>query len=260
MATYSEIYISFIANTPLNTTLSFMAGTEVLSAVWVSNRVASGQIEVGVPTSLAGQRAAINYMAAFVADHNALDVYEVTVTGITVTIKSKNPLINFSNFITNAASGTLVASIDNYSASTYLVTSVVFGTAILNQFNTHYSTIVTTSILTIRVTGDVTILANAINPFSFELPRNVGFNILLRSIDGQEITLVYLDEEVPQLIPPLPEPDPEVASSVRYRIGVGKAGDNLTNAESIIKTPAFTFDRDDITFDTTLRTFDEIPV
>lgn len=46
-------------------------------------------------------------------------------------------------------------------------------------------------------------------------------------------------------------------ADVKHVIGIGRLNDNVNTATPPVLTPAFTFDRIDITFDTLMRTFDE---
>lgn len=227
--------------------------------MWVSYRAAANQIEVGPPTYITGERAAINFEAAFIADHNTLNEFEVVRSALVVTIRSKNPMVQFSDFNASVGTDKISPSIANYAGPSYTLVSVVFSAATTNPQGTHYKVNITTSLVTKTVTGDVTISNNTLNPFSFEMPRGVGFDIVLTEAGGQTLDVEYNDEDVPEIIVELPPP-PVETSAVRYRIGVGHLNDDIAQPDTIIKLPAFTFDREDITFDTTIRTFDEIPV
>jgi len=46
-------------------------------------------------------------------------------------------------------------------------------------------------------------------------------------------------------------------SEVKHRIGIGKLGDDINSDYLPVKSAVFTFDRSDITMDSTNRTFDE---
>lgn len=258
MATFAQIDITFFADMDLGTSISFQ-GHALMAFNWVNARYAPGQIEVGTPTGLAGERTALNLMAAFYSDYNIPYRYDAFISGNTLSIRAKDPTIEFSNF-SNPYDRNVTAEITDYVGPTYTLTSVIFSTATTNPQGTHYKVNITTSLVTKSVTGTVTISNNTANPFSFEMPRGQGFDLLLTSNSGQTLEVEYADQDVPEIIEDIPIPPEESGSAVRYRIGVGHANDNLTNADVIIKLPAFTFDRTDIMFDTTLRTFDEIPV
>lgn len=48
-------------------------------------------------------------------------------------------------------------------------------------------------------------------------------------------------------------------AEVKHRLGTGRSGDNIAMDFIPIALAGFTFDRMNITFDSTSRTFDEIP-
>lgn len=259
MATYSELRIFFYAEIGVGTTMSFKAGGKTYNFMWVSYRASANQIEVGPPTYITGERPAMNFEAAFNADHMALDEWEVVRSALVVTIKAKSPSVLFSDFSASVGTDKISPSIANYAGPSYTLTSVIFSAATTNPQGTHYKVNITTSLITKTVTGTISISGNTLNPFSFEMPRGVGFELLLAEAGGRTLEVNYSDEDVPEVIVELPPP-PVETSAVRYRIGVGYMNDDIAKPDTIIKLPAFTFDREDITFDTTIRTFDEIPV
>lgn len=49
-----------------------------------------------------------------------------------------------------------------------------------------------------------------------------------------------------------------MAQSVQHRIYFGNQADSIDEDSGYLLSPVFTFDRTDITFDSTIRTFDEM--
>lgn len=197
--TYSEIRIFFYQDIPAGTTMSF-TGDSAYSYTWVNVRYSSGQVEVGVPFLPAGGRAAINFAAAFNADHNTTGLYEVTVSGILVTIASTIPGVDFSDFSSNVGTEMISPSLHNYSGDVFSLTSLVFSEATTNPPCTHYKVTIETSVLTDSVSGTVSIVDNEDNPFSFELLRGQSFNITLTAEDGQTINIVRSTSQVPKAL------------------------------------------------------------
>lgn len=196
--TYSQIEITFFEDMDLGTSISFQA--DVLMAFqWVDTRYAPGQVQIGTPTAIAGERTALNMESAFWADYNTPYRYETLVVGNKITIKSRLYGVDFSDF-SNPSDRNIAEFISNYEGTPFTLTSLVFSEATTNPKCSHYKVNITTSILTKTVTGTVSILDNLNNPFSFELLRGQSFNITLSDGDGQTINIVISSSQVPKAL------------------------------------------------------------
>lgn len=196
--TYSQIEITFFEDMDLGTSISFQGHT-LMTFQWVNTRYAPGQVEIGIPTEITGERTALAMQAAFWADYNTPYRYDTVVVGNKITIKSRIPSIEFSNF-SNPYDRNIAETISNYEGIPFTLTSLIFSEATINPKCSHYKVTIETSVLTTSVTGTVNIPTNTNNPFSFELLRGQSFNITLSDGDGQTINIVRSSSQVPKAL------------------------------------------------------------
>lgn len=186
----------------LGTSISFQGHT-LMNFEWVNTRYAPGQVEIGTPTAIPGQRTALNMQAALNADYNTPWKYQTLVTNnatsATISIKAEIPSIEFSDF-ENPFDIDITHEIIEYEGTPFTLTSLVFSEATINPKCSHYKVTIETSVLTTSVTGTVNIPTNTNNPFSFELLRGQSFNITLNDGDGQTINIVRSSAQVPKAL------------------------------------------------------------
>lgn len=203
--TYDQIRIFFKLDITIGTTLSFDTISfdfplPNIDYAWVTTRYTSGQVPVGTPTINQGERAAINFMAAFIADYNSTGLFEVTRIDSDVIIKSTDPSITFLNFSASVGTNRIDHEVTEYVGTPYTLTSLLFSAATTNPACSHYKVTIETNLLTVSVSGTVVIPANTDNPFSFELLRGQAFNITLTDDDGQTINTIKTSDQVPKLL------------------------------------------------------------
>lgn len=187
MDTYSEIEITFIADL-VDETISFDSGDlaqspATLTETWVPTRKEAGQVTQGTPTATAGERSAINFVAAFEADYNVLKTYTIERVLNVVTIKSNDTIHDFGNFSISANPSKVSHSITNSSYVPFTIDSIAFGTA-TGQEDTHVKVILTTSETCDRISGTFDIEnSGSANPFEFNVPRGASF-LLVAELDS----------------------------------------------------------------------------
>lgn len=103
--TYEEIQITFNDDMTLGSYIEFDVTdnisnqTSTIKEEWYYTRTRPYRVALPISddTLPKNERSAINFVEAFNLDYNSLGAYEVTRSGITVTIKAKSPNISFSN-------------------------------------------------------------------------------------------------------------------------------------------------------------------
>jgi hypothetical protein len=204
--TYSEIKIKFNESPGWGTILKFD----------ISNGLRSGEIkeefvlfrasnyQVLTDSGLDGIGSAENYVESFNLDYNSTDIYEVSRVGNEVTIKSKNPLISFSNgsAILYPPLGGLNPFIvdvqftyNNFQGSIFGINNVEFEEA-ANPC-THIKVKVSTTELATKITAPVSVNPNNNNPFYFEILRDSAIKIICNNATNQEaIQKVFLPKSL----------------------------------------------------------------
>ena len=197
--TYSEIKIQFNEELTIGSVVSFLLKSSLypsdpgfpLTETWVYRR--SGRYEVstigtGAPTSIVGERTAINFVTSFNLDMNGGSVYTVTRSGNEVSIKSNHAVFKFAN-PTAENNGNILNvgfTINNFTGSIFEISSLEF----LQATNpcTHVKVRLTTSELATEVLEPVAVENNTDNPVEFELLKGSGLVWFdLKSSDGQQI-------------------------------------------------------------------------
>lgn len=204
--TYSEIEITFDDDVALNDYVNFRAATSgglFINIVeqWKTLRSNPNQVTVGTPTATAGERSAINFVAAFNLDYNSTSLYVVERVVNVVTIKCTSPIFDF-DFVGIAHTNSADVSFDitNYSGTALTIDDVEFIEATTNPVCTHYKVSVTTSVLATTISAPISVTGNTDNPFTFEMPRDVGFSIVCQDDFGQLATRVFSYNEVPKTL------------------------------------------------------------
>ena len=103
MTTYSELTIVFNEDLEYSDNITFkISDTQSASFInvietWRLVRSAANQVIIGVPTAVAGERTATNFVQSFNLDYNSTNVYELVRTLNSVVIKSTNADLIFEN-------------------------------------------------------------------------------------------------------------------------------------------------------------------
>lgn len=177
----------------------------------VSVRYGSGQVAIGPPTSIAGERSAINFVSAFTADFiSGSSIYSISRVDNVVTIYSNNDTITFINAyswdhysnLPNVDNNDVTFSINNYNGSFYVLEEVDLIESVINPNCTHYAAQFTTSLLTDNyvVSGSAPITDNTDNPFIVEIPRGQGYNITCFSETDQSLSHSLIALNAPPIL------------------------------------------------------------
>ena len=146
---YSKITLTFNADLAINERIGFEASLNSVSIyeTWAAQRTQSYLVTQGTATAIVGERSAINFVQAFNLDFNSTNLYEVTRTDNVVVIESTVADNDFSGFynyadITTgepyALSGSVSASIENFSGDVLTIDTVSVIEATVNAVCTHY--------------------------------------------------------------------------------------------------------------------------
>lgn len=191
---YSQITLTFSANlTPTNTIriTNYPDGPDgiidVWTETWLALRTSNGYVTTGTPTTTAGERAAINFVAAFNLDYNSLAQFEVTRTENVVVIKALSPIHEFiaagvyeTSSLEDEISG-VAFDIENFAGTVFLVESVTFSEADTNPCGMIK--------VTVEMSSDPSEITTPVNyettdnPLEFEWIRGQSILISVRSED-----------------------------------------------------------------------------
>lgn len=198
--------------------------------IWNYQRTASNEVAIGIPTSLPGERSAINFMAAFILDFSP-QIYTVSRIANTVTIGFVDPGLYFE-------SGSSDASVDfdiiNETGPLFEFINVSFSPASDACSNIRVN--VATSELATNIVSPFS-GSNSANPFSFDWPRNQQFNLRVRNAAGSTISRIIA---MPGLLPEIPlqiNPSPNGATvivnySYDLQLQIGYSLDGISYQES----------------------------
>lgn len=205
--TYSEIEITFDDDVALNDYVTFRALTTsslaiIIEEKWKTLRSSPNQVTIGTPTSLPGERSAINFVTAFNLDYNSSgSLFVVTLVENVVTIKSRNPNFDFDFVnIEHENSEDVSFNINNYGGDIFSIDNVLFLEATTNPVCTHYKVSVETSVLATEILTPVSVSSNTDNPFTFEIPRGVAFTISCLDSIGQRVDRPISYNSVPKIL------------------------------------------------------------
>lgn len=167
---------------------------------WVSVRSTYQQVSVGVPTAIAGERAAINFAQAFNLDCpgfivtrvlNVVTIEYVTTFnyGMTISAVFTSPIsgFDFINGVIIPFPNTPSINVNIFDASLDMFTldSSVFSTAIIPC--THVKYTANTNVLSTKILSPTVVNPNTLNPFNFEVLRGSTFNLILENANGTQI-------------------------------------------------------------------------
>lgn len=176
-------YVEFVGVTGTNYLYS-------LQEIWNFSRVASFQVAVGEPTSIAGERSAINFAQAVALDSNAGLI--VTREANVVTISSSTALpINF-NFATSDADVSF--EIISGTGTLFMVSNATFSQSANPCSDIRIS--ITTTAQASEIISPYQGLVSG-NPFSFDWPRGQAITVRVKNAAGSQ-AMKYL--QVPGLL------------------------------------------------------------
>jgi len=241
MSNFSKIVVSFTRDLDLGQIFGFRASStepffiNLMNYEVVSIRSRPNQVQRGQSTSVAGERTAINFVAAFQLDFANTGPYSISRSGRTVTIFCTSPNIDFSNTFSRDATVTINLNpndspgevitdsngepIDSISTGgedntdvTFLITNfqgLVFTIdrlsiveSVDNSNCSHYRVEVETSQLassySVQSVGPTIVKNNNTeNPIYFEIPRGQSFTVNCFDNTGQIATRSTLRNMVP---------------------------------------------------------------
>lgn len=194
MATFSEIQITFEDDLELDNSFGFTASspgplliTNYVGYRMVSVRYQSGQIAVGTPTAIPGERTAASFVLAFQADWmGSSNLYAISRVENVVTIACTVETVVFSTgFSYNdylefpaTLNSNVTFQYTDFDGVLFGIDSVTNIEAVDNPACTHFRVAVTTSVQADGWNfegGGVTAVTE--NPFYFEVERGQGYNL-----------------------------------------------------------------------------------
>lgn len=208
----SKITLTFNQDLVLDNTINFTISSstpfylDYAGYIWKNVRASSGQVTIGTPTAIDGERSAINFVQAFNLDCNPSGTnYNVSRVENVVEIESLITEIEFSNFSSiddylefpPSYNSFVVADIVNSSTPQYVIDDINFSEAdTLPCENVKVE--IETSELTTVISSPVS-TSNSDNPFSFDLLRGQNYVFTLKNADDLEINQLI---QVPSLLSP----------------------------------------------------------
>jgi len=181
---YSQIQITFNEDLPLEAFMQITANITPpstlvdISEVWKNLRVGPNQVTQGAPTSIPGERSAINFASAFNLDYNSSEAFTVTQLSNEVTITSTDSRFTFISAIAvdnTETSLDVEFAITASSGTEFQIESVQFLPG--DDECSEVEVSVTTTQLATKITAPFLLEDNEDNPFTFMWPRNQSFNL-----------------------------------------------------------------------------------
>jgi hypothetical protein len=181
---YSQIQITFNEDLPLEAFMQITANITPpatlvdISEVWKNLRVGPNQVTQGTPTSIPGERSAINFASAFNLDYNSSEAFTVTQLSNVVTILSTDSRFTFtSGTAVDETETSLDVDFDITASSgtEFQIESVEFSQG--DDECSEVEVSVTTTQLATKITSPFLLEDNEDNPFTFMWPRNQSFNL-----------------------------------------------------------------------------------
>ena len=204
---YSEIQVTFNQDLPIGAILGIgVNGTnsnyEIIHE-WVNIRSSSYKVSQGIPTSIVGERSAINYADAFLLDAGNYYVVSRLLNVVTIKVPSGNyfygnvyytdlysPVSLLDVFtgqivlVPNHPSIGIVSS--NITPDLFTIDSVVLSPAVTPC--SHVKVTITTNVLATKMLSPNVINSNTNNPIVFEILRGGNaINLLLENANGTQV-------------------------------------------------------------------------
>lgn len=159
--------------------------------IWNYQRTASNEVAVGMPTSVAGERSAINFMESFLLDFSN-QVYTVARNANAITIQFVGSGLYF---VSGESDADVNFQIVNSAEPVFEFTDVSFSQAANACAEIRINA--TTSLLATQIISPIN-TSNASNPFHFDWPRGQPIRLKARNASGIEI---FRDLILPGLLP-----------------------------------------------------------
>ena len=187
----STITITFNEDFIIGSTIALIgywqsnSGTTIYrSNTWVNTRSFNGQVTVGVPTSIPGERTAINYVQAFALDYGGS--FTIARTGsATVLITAKDAewrTVAITAYKSSGVAANITQSYSNTTDTSFNIISTVFSPGAIPCQN--ISIAVQTTSLSAKIISPILVNPNTNNPFSFEWLRGETINIIVENSSG----------------------------------------------------------------------------
>lgn len=201
----SKIILTFNADLTFNQQIGYSLGIPTFQSlihefIWKAVRSISGQVTIGTPTSITGERSAINFVTALNLDFNYNGSnFIISRVANVVTIETKFSNIEFSNFICiqdatdfpYALSSDVTSQIINNAEAIFEIDSITFSQATLNPCQNVKATITTTDLAT-KINQPINVPVNTNNPIVVDVLRNSFFNFDVENSSGQVIQMSYI--------------------------------------------------------------------
>lgn len=207
--------------------------TMPLLETWVNFRSAIKEVTLGTPTTIVGERSAMNYIESFNLDFAPTN-FSVSRNANIVTIICPEEYLYFENPTSNNAN--VVFNITNFSGTVLNITDVTFSEATTPC--THIKVDVTTTALATEVSSPVVIDPNAANPFSFEILRSLNTTLTCVSADAQTVSQ------------PLVAPDALIQNNVSMSVVTSPTGGTATVTVSNVNGLELEYSLDNATWQT----------
>ena len=201
----SKIILTFNADLTFNQQIGYSLGIPTFQSlihefIWKAVRSISGQVTIGTPTSITGERSAINFVTALNLDFNYNGSnFIISRVANVVTIETKFSNIEFSTFICVDdgtaypwdLSSVVTAEIINNTEPIFEIDSVTFSAASLNSCQNVKASITTTNLAT-KINQPINVPVNTNNPIVVDVLRNSFFNFDVENSSGQVIQMSFI--------------------------------------------------------------------
>ena len=244
MTTYSELTITFNEDLGGADTLMFKitdtqnASFITVTETWRSVRSGSNQVTVGSPTTVLGERSAINFKQAFNLDYNSTDIYEITrFSNNKVVIKSKNAYLQFSD-------ASAVAKCKRYDLT------ATFG-GVFTYLNCDGNT--ETLPLSLGATATIYAIDGSVSSFPPDPSGIVGYPLPILDVDFTYNNFTGTIFDITDVT--ILEADTDPCNNVKISVTTSEQANNITRPISQVVTTnpfVFTYQRDENYFDITM--------
>lgn len=177
---YSKLTLTFAEDIALGERLVFSYGFGTVEETWVEQRSRPGEVSVGEPTEVPGERSAINFLQAIQLDYNGL--FSFSQEGNQVVINAGYPDMEFEDMGITPP-GVSFDSNNEPSINPFLITDISFSAAGSNTC-AKIQVSVETNLLATKVISPVQIENNTDNPFTFIASRASGIVIKCEDSNG----------------------------------------------------------------------------
>lgn len=215
--TYSEFTITFNSNIAINDIVNIRVGTapknitSFLKETFVNSRqqsyqttiamtpeVVDGNITANMVVSPEGT--AQNFLDALELDYNGRDSYELSISGASVTVKSRIANVNFYTPTSPALPVGASLTINNFSGSIFALDSLTLSEATNPCSHYKASLLFNETAQIIEFNNGTIINPNSDNPYEREFLRGQGFKYEATSASGQVVRGSLGADNIPQVL------------------------------------------------------------